>query len=48
LARTANWTKVTCRTGRKFDGVYLARRKEDGLLYAGKVEMDSRQRYSGS
>jgi bifunctional non-homologous end joining protein LigD len=22
----------------KFDGIYLARRKEDGLLYAGKVE----------
>jgi bifunctional non-homologous end joining protein LigD len=48
--RTANWTKVTCRTRdtfvvvgiaynrNKFDGIYLARRKEDGLLYAGKVE----------
>jgi bifunctional non-homologous end joining protein LigD len=49
--RTANWTKVTCRTretfvvagiaykqGKKFDGIYLARRNEDGLLYAGKVE----------
>jgi bifunctional non-homologous end joining protein LigD len=48
--RTANWTKVTCRTRdtfvvagiaynrNKFDGIYLARRKEDGLIYAGKVE----------
>jgi bifunctional non-homologous end joining protein LigD len=36
--RSANWTKVTCRTGRKIDGVHLARRKEDGLLYAGKVK----------
>jgi bifunctional non-homologous end joining protein LigD len=49
--RTANWTKVTCRTretfivvgiaykaGTKFDGIYLARREENGLLYAGKVE----------
>jgi bifunctional non-homologous end joining protein LigD len=49
--RTANWTKVTCRTretfvvagiaykqGKKFDGIYLARRNDDGLLYAGKVE----------
>jgi bifunctional non-homologous end joining protein LigD len=49
--RTANWTKVTCRTretfivagiayknGKKFDGIYLARRTEEGLLYAGKVE----------
>jgi bifunctional non-homologous end joining protein LigD len=48
--RTAHWTKVTCRTREtfivagvaynpnKFDGIYLARRKEDGLVYAGKVE----------
>jgi bifunctional non-homologous end joining protein LigD len=47
---TASWTKVTCRTRdtfvvagiaynrNKFDGIYLCRRKEDGLLYAGKVE----------
>src|ERR1700760_780570 len=49
--RTANWTKVTCRTretfivagiaykaGKKFDGIYLARRDDDDLLDAGKVE----------
>jgi bifunctional non-homologous end joining protein LigD len=48
--RTINWTKVTCRNretfyavgiankGKKFDGVYLARRDGDELLYAGKVE----------
>jgi bifunctional non-homologous end joining protein LigD len=48
--RTTSWTKVTCRTRdtfvvagiaynhNKFDGIYLARRNEDGLLYAGKVE----------
>ena len=48
--RTLNWTKVTCRNrdtfyaigiasrGRKFDGVYLARKDGDELLYAGKVE----------
>jgi bifunctional non-homologous end joining protein LigD len=48
--RSPNWTKITCRTrdtfvvagiaykGTKFDGIYLGRRKEDELLYAGKVE----------
>jgi bifunctional non-homologous end joining protein LigD len=48
--RTQSWTKVTCRNGdtfyavgiatknRKFDGVYLARKDGDELLYAGKVE----------
>ena len=48
--RTINWTKVTCRNretfyavgiankGKKFDGVYLARRDGGELLYAGKVE----------
>jgi bifunctional non-homologous end joining protein LigD len=48
--RSLNWTKVTCRNresfyavgiankGKKFDGVYLARRDGDELLYAGKVE----------
>jgi bifunctional non-homologous end joining protein LigD len=48
--RTASWSKVTCRTRdtfvvagiaynrTKFDGIYLARRKEGGFLYAGKVE----------
>ena len=48
--RTPNWTKVTCRNretfyaigiankGGKFDGLYLARRDGDELLYAGKVE----------
>lgn len=48
--RSPNWTKVTCRKrdtfvvagiaykGNKFDGIYLGRRKEDELLYAGKVE----------
>jgi bifunctional non-homologous end joining protein LigD len=48
--RTQNWTKATCRNrdtfyaigiatkNRKFDGVYLARKDGDELLYAGKVE----------
>ena len=48
--RTSSWTKVTCRNrdtfyavgiaskGKKFDGIYLARRDGDELLYAGKVE----------
>lgn len=48
--RTANWTKVTCRNRDtfyaigiaekrgKFEGLYLARRDGDELLYAGKVE----------
>jgi bifunctional non-homologous end joining protein LigD len=48
--RTQNWTKVTCRNqdtfyaigiatnNSKFDGVYLARKDGDELLYAGKVE----------
>jgi bifunctional non-homologous end joining protein LigD len=48
--RTISWTKVTCRNretfyvvgiankGKKFDGVYLARRDGDELIYAGKVE----------
>jgi bifunctional non-homologous end joining protein LigD len=48
--RSANWTKVTCRTREtfivagiaynrsKFDGINLARRDDDDLLYAGKVE----------
>jgi ATP-dependent DNA ligase len=48
--RTINWTKVTCRNretfyavgiankGKKFDGIYLARRDGHELLYAGKVE----------
>jgi bifunctional non-homologous end joining protein LigD len=48
--RTPNWTKRTCRQREtfivagiafkrgKFDGIYLARRDEDDLLYAGKVE----------
>jgi bifunctional non-homologous end joining protein LigD len=48
--RVNNWTKVTCRKREtfvvagiahkagKFDGIYLARREEDGLHYAGKVE----------
>jgi bifunctional non-homologous end joining protein LigD len=48
--RSPNWTKVTCRKrdtfvvagiaykGNKFDGIYLGRRDEDGLTYAGKVE----------
>jgi bifunctional non-homologous end joining protein LigD len=48
--RTADWTKRTCRQretfvvaglaykNKKFDGIYLGRRDEDDLLYAGKVE----------
>jgi len=48
--RSADWTKRTCRRretfvvagialkGKKFDGIYLARRVNDELLYAGKVE----------
>jgi len=48
--RTPDWTKRTCRQretfvvagiahkNRKFDGIYLARRDEDDLFYAGKVE----------
>jgi hypothetical protein len=48
--RSPNWTKVTCRKrdtfvvagiaykGNKFDGIYLGRRDEEGLTYAGKVE----------
>jgi bifunctional non-homologous end joining protein LigD len=48
--RAASWSKVTCRTRdsfavagivynrNKFDGFYLARRKEGGFLDAGKVE----------
>ncbi len=48
--RSTNWVKVTCRNrdtfyaigiaskAGKFDGVYLARRDGDALVYAGKVE----------
>jgi bifunctional non-homologous end joining protein LigD len=48
--RSLNWTKVTCRNrdtfyaigiaskAGKFDGIYLARKDGDELLYAGKVE----------
>jgi bifunctional non-homologous end joining protein LigD len=48
--RTTDWVKVTCRKrdtfvvagiafkGKKFDGIYLARRVGRDLLYAGKVE----------
>jgi bifunctional non-homologous end joining protein LigD len=48
--RTSEWAKITCRKrdtfvvagiaykGTKFDGVYLGRREEGGLVYAGKVE----------
>jgi bifunctional non-homologous end joining protein LigD len=48
--RSADWTKRTCRQREtfvvagiafdrgKFDGIYLARRENDELLYAGKVE----------
>lgn len=48
--RSVRWIKATCRKretfivagiaykGRKFDGVYLARREHGSLLYAGKVE----------
>jgi bifunctional non-homologous end joining protein LigD len=48
--RTPVWTKRTCRQREtfivagiaynrgKFDGIYLARRDEDDLIYAGKVE----------
>lgn len=48
--RVPQWMKMTCREretfviaglafkGEKFDGVYLGRKTEDGLLYAGKVE----------
>jgi bifunctional non-homologous end joining protein LigD len=48
--RNMAWTKVTCRhretfviaglafKGSKFDGIYLGRRENGGLMYAGKVE----------
>jgi bifunctional non-homologous end joining protein LigD len=48
--RTSSWSKVTCRKrdtfvvagiaykAGKFDGVYLGRREDGGLVYAGKVE----------
>jgi len=48
--RTDAWTKVTCRhretlavvgwaeKDRKFDGIYLARPRDHGLIYAGKLE----------
>jgi bifunctional non-homologous end joining protein LigD len=48
--RSADWSKRTCRQretfvvagiaykGGRFDGIYLGRREEDDLLYAGKVE----------
>jgi bifunctional non-homologous end joining protein LigD len=48
--RTTDWVKVTCRTrdtfvvagiafkGKKFDGIYLARRNGWELTYAGKIE----------
>jgi len=48
--RNPDWTKRTCRMrdtfvvagiafkGGKFDGIYLGRRTDEGLLYAGKVE----------
>src|SRR4051794_26681837 len=48
--RTSFWTKITCRKrdtfvvagiaykAGKFDGVYLGRREDGGLVYAGKVE----------
>jgi bifunctional non-homologous end joining protein LigD len=48
--RTNTWTKITCRKretfvvagiaykGKKFDGIYLGRRKGRALEYAGKVE----------
>jgi bifunctional non-homologous end joining protein LigD len=29
---------IAYKNGNKFDGIYLARRNEDGLVYAGKVE----------
>jgi bifunctional non-homologous end joining protein LigD len=48
--RTHDWVKRTCAQretlpiagfaleGSKFDGIYLGRRKGDGLIYAGKVD----------
>ncbi|HEY2684853.1 MAG TPA: hypothetical protein VGI93_15145 [Steroidobacteraceae bacterium] len=58
--RSASWSKVTCRTRdtfviagiaynrNKFDGIYLARRKEGGLLYAERSRTALRRHHSAT